>query len=304
VIKYPPYKVAAAGPDQYGNLYADIPIDEDRYIKAVQTRTSDAQSRKVVHHALAYAVDDPDAVEASGDDSQGVDGGQFLVEYASGKNAEVYPDDSGVYLQKGKKAMVSYHLHSIGEETMAGIELAVQLYPKGYTPKHIRWSKQLAQPTADIDIPGGTVARIDGYVMMHKPARIISFQPHMHIRGKRQCLELIYPTSGSNLKTEIVSCANFNYNWHLNYSYSDEAAPIIPAGTILHTISWHDNSTANRSNPDPRNWVGDGQRTIDEMGFAWIGWFDLTDDEYKAELDARKAKAGARSTQQQQQQQQ
>ena len=301
VVKYPAHKVAAAGPDMYGNLYADIPIDEDRYIKAIQTRAADAQSRKVVHHALSYAVDDPN-VEASGDDSQGVDGGQFLVEYASGKNAEVYPEDSGVYLQKGKKAMVSYHLHSIGEETMAGIELGVQLYPKGYTPKHIRWSKQLAQSTADIDIPAGTVARIDGYVMMHKAARIISFQPHMHIRGKRQCLELIYPTSGSALKTEIVSCANFNYNWHLNYSYADEAAPIVPAGTILHTISWHDNSVANRYNPDPKNWVGDGQRTIDEMGFAWIGWYDLTADEYKQELEARKAKTGARTTQQQQQQ--
>lgn len=298
VIKYPPRKVPVAGPDLYGNLYADIPIDQDRYIKAIQTRAADPQSRKVVHHALSYAVDDPD-VEVSGDDSQGVDGGQFLVEYASGKNAEVYPEDSGVYLQQGKKAMVSYHLHSIGEETMAGIELGVQLYPKGYVPKHVRWSKQLAQSTAGIDIPAGTVARIDGYVMMHKAARIISFQPHMHIRGKRQCLELIYPTSGSSMKSEIVSCADFDYNWHLNYSYADAAAPIVPAGTILHTISWHDNSTANRSNPDPKNWVGDGQRTIDEMGFAWIGWYDLSDDEYKQEVEARKA-SGVRTTQQQQ----
>ena len=125
----------------------------------------------------------------------GVDGGQFLVEYASGKNAEVYPDDAGVLLQAGKKAMVSYHLHSIGEETKAEIELGIKLYPEGYVPKHIRWSKQLAQPTAALDIPAGTVARIDGYTVLHKPARIIAFQPHMHIRGKRQCLELIYPTS-------------------------------------------------------------------------------------------------------------
>jgi hypothetical protein len=123
----------------------------------------------------------------------------------------------------------------------------------------------------------------------------------MHIRGKRQCLELIYPTSGANMKSEIVSCANFNYNWHLNYSYADDAAPIVPAGTILHTISWHDNSAANRFNPDAKNWVGDGQRTIDEMGFAWIGWYDLSDEEYKAEFEARKTKGAARSTQQQQQ---
>ena len=302
VIKFPAYTVPASGPDLFGNLYADVPITKDRYIKAIQTRAATAAARKVVHHALQYSVDDP-SVESTGDDSQGVDGGQFLVEYASGKNAEVYPEDSGVLLQAGKKAMTSYHFHSVGEESKAEIEMGVVLYPEGYVPKHIRWSKQLAQPTADLDIPAGTVARIDGYTVLHKAARILSFQPHMHIRGKRQCLELIYPTSGPSAKTEIVSCANFNYNWHLNYTYSDDAAPLVPAGTILHTISWHDNSNANKSNPDPKNWVGDGQRTIDEMGFAWIGWYDLSDEEYKSEVAARKAsqQKNVKTTQQQQQ---
>lgn len=303
VIKYPAYTVPAAGPDLFGNLYADIPIDQDRYIQAIQTRPANAASRKVIHHALSYAVDAPDQ-QVSGDDSTGVDGGQFLVEYASGKNAEVYPADTGVLLQAGKKAMVSYHLHSVGEETKAELELGIKLYPKGYVPKHIRWSKQLAQPTADLDIPAGTVARVDGYTFLHKPARIIAFQPHMHIRGKRQCLELIYPTAGAAAKTEIVSCANFNYNWHLTYNYADDVQPLVPAGTILHTISWHDNSQANRFNPDPKNWVGDGQRTIDEMGFAWIGWYELSDDEYKAALAERKAQQQKPATTQQQQQQQ
>lgn len=302
VVKFPAYKVPAAGPDLYGNLYADIPISKDRYIQAVQTRAATPGSRKVVHHALTYAVDSDDK-DVSGDDSAGVDGGDFLVEYASGKNAEVYTGDSGVLLQAGKKAMVTYHLHSVGEETDAMIEVAMKLFPEGYVPKHIRWSKQLAQPTSDIDIPGGTVARIDGYVVMHKAARILSFQPHMHIRGKRQCLELIYPTGGASAKTEMISCTNFSYNWHLNYTYNDDAAPLIPAGTMLHVITWHDNSPSNRANPDPKNWVGDGQRTIDEMGFAWIGWYDMTDEEYKAELETRKAERAkkANTTQQQQQ---
>ena len=304
VVKFPAYKVPVAGPDLYGNLYADIPIAKDRYIQAIQTRAATPGSRKVVHHALTYAVDSDDK-DVSGDDSASVDGGDFLVEYASGKNAEVYTGDSGVLLQAGKKAMVSYHLHSTGEETDAMIEVAMKLFPEGYVPKHIRWSKQLAQATAEIDIPGGAVARIDGYVVMHKAARILSFQPHMHIRGKRQCLELIYPTGGSSAKTEMISCSNFSYNWHLNYSYSDDAAPLIPAGTVLHVITWHDNSQANKVNPDPKNWVGDGQRTIDEMGFAWIGWYDMTDEEYKTELDARKADRlkKVNTTQQQQGQQ-
>jgi hypothetical protein len=45
--------------------------------------------------------------------------------------------------------------------------------------------------------------------------------------------------------------------------------------------SWLDNSATNRGNIDPNNWVGDGQRTIDEMAFAWIGFYDLEDEEYE-----------------------
>ena len=294
VIKFPTYVVPAARPDLYGELLADIPIDEDRYIKAIQTRSATRASHKVVHHALSYSVDRT----AEG---MNADGGQFLVEYASGKNAEVYPEGSGVLLKKGQQARLSYHMHSLGEETKAEVELGMVLYPKGYVPNHIRWSRQLAQPTTPIDIPAGTVTRSDGYTILHKPARLLAFQPHMHNLGKRQCLELIYPTSGTRTSTEIVNCANFNNNWHLTYNYADDVQPLVPAGTILHNIQWHDNTASNPRAMDPKNWVGDGQRTIDEMGFFWIGWVELTEDEYKTQLAERKA-AQQRSTAQQQQQ--
>jgi hypothetical protein len=299
VIKFPKYKVAAEGPDLYGELFAEIPIEEDRYIKAIQTRSATTESHKVVHHALSYAVNPPNP-----DGTESADGGSFLVEYAQGKNAEVYPEGSGVLLQKGQRARVSYHMHSTGEAVDAEIELGIKLYPKGYTPQYIRWSRQLAPPTTPIDIPAGTVARSDGYTILHKPARIIAFQPHMHNLGKRQCLELIYPTSGTRMASEIVNCANFNNNWHLTYNYQDDAQPLVPAGTILHNIQWHDNTPANPRALDPKNWVGDGQRTIDEMGFFWIGWVELTEEEYKTQLAERKAqqqKMFATGGQQQQQ---
>jgi hypothetical protein len=49
-------------------------------------------------------------------------------------------------------------------------------------------------------------------------------------------------------------------------------------------------------NPDARNWVGDGGRTIDEMAFAWIGWYDLTEEEYKEKLAEPKAQEQRRKT--------
>jgi hypothetical protein len=124
----------------------------------------------------------------------------------------------------------------------------------------------------------------------------------MHIRGKYQCRELIYPGNPSNvMKRETINCANWDYNWHSVYNYQDQVAPLVPAGTVIHIISWHDNSAANRSNPDPLNWVGYGDRTIDEMGFSWIGWIDLTPEEYEAELASRTAARKTTTTQQQQQ---
>jgi hypothetical protein len=295
VVKFPKFLVPAESPDLYGDLFADIPIAEDRYIKAIQTRSATADSHKVVHHALSYTVP-PDAIE--GDMS--TVGGQFLVEYASGKNAEVYPDGSGVLLKAGEKARVSYHTHSYGENTNMEIELGMVLYPKGYVPKKIRWSKQLAQPTTPLDIPPNTVARSDGYVYLHKPARIIAFQPHLHLLGVKQCLELIYPTEGASAKTEVVNCINFNNSWHISYNYADDIQPIVPAGTVLHNIQWHDNTTANPRASDPRNWVGNGNRTVDEMGFFWLGWVELTEEEYREALAERKARISSQTSQQQQ----
>ena len=166
----------------------------------------------------------------------------------------------------------------------------------------------MAGNTEDIDIPPGEPnARVDGYNILQKPTRITAFQPHMHNRGKRQCLEAIYPPSSSDIwpvhrsedraRSEIISCADWRFNWHLSYTYEDDVAPLLPAGTVLHVTSWYDNSPANKDNPDPSAWIGFGQRTIDEMGFSFLTVNTMTEDEYQAAVRERLA-ARKRSSQQ------
>ena len=58
---------------------------------------------------------------------------------------------------------------------------------------------------------------------------------------------------------------------------------------MLHVTSWHDNSQANKWASDPRNWVGWGNRSTDDMALAHMNWYELTDEEYEAELDKRLA---------------
>jgi hypothetical protein len=280
IITSPKHVVPAEASDWWGSYYVDTGLKEDRYIKAIETKPGKTE---VVHHLLTYAVDADASGDSNGDDS--ADGGDFLNEFAVGKNGDLFPEGTGRLLKAGSKIKFDFHYHSVGREIADQSQLGIVLYPKGYVPKHVVYSKQLGQPTEPLDIPGGsTYVRSDGYTRFNKPGRLTAFQPHMHTRGKRQCIELIYPDN----KTEQINCANWSFNWHLVSVYADDAAPIYPAGTILHVISWHDNSPT-KDNPDPRNWVGSGQRTIDEMGFAWITWYDMTDEEYQAEFDARKS---------------
>ena len=290
VVRYPDYLVPAEGADLFGSLYSESPLDldEPRYIKAIQTRTVDGPSRRVVHHALSFAVDpNEEVMRESGD--RGAEAAHFLVEYASGKSAEIFPEDSGVLIEPGRRLRMDYHLHSVGEDIPAKVELGFVFYPKGDEPKYRRWSKQLGQHVSDLDIPPGKVVRTDGYTYFHNAARITAYQPHMHALGTYQCLELIYPSAGTPAKTEIVNCAYWDYNWHMIYNYEDDVAPIVPAGTVAHVLSWHDNTAGNRANHDASNWVGNGGRTIDEMGFSWLGWYDLSTEEYAAQLAERKS---------------
>jgi hypothetical protein len=67
-----------------------------------------------------------------------------------------------------------------------------------------------------------------------------------------------------------------------NYIYADDAAPMFPKGTMIRVTAWYDNTRANPNNPDPDQWVGFGDRTVDEMGHAWMNVTYVSDADYAA----------------------
>jgi hypothetical protein len=123
------------------------------------------------------------------------------------------------------------------------------------------------------------------FYVMQAPARLENFQPHMHMRGKSMSMEAVYPDG----RKEVLSAVNnFQWNWHVNYIYADHVAPLLPKGTVLVFTAWHDNTAANRNNPDPKQWVGWGDRTVDEMAHAWVDVTYLEQDEFEKLVAERK----------------
>jgi hypothetical protein len=269
------YTVKPANSDWWGNFVADSGLTEDRYIKAVETKPSPGGGIRIVHHAVTSLVYD-DRPE-----------GGTLNEYAVGKNGDVYPEGSGKLIKAGARIRFNMHYHAIGETITDRTAVAFVFYPKGYVPKHVMLTL-LTPNNDDLDIPAGADnVRSDAYFKLEKPARLTGYQPHMHNRGKAQCLEAIYP----NMTVEQLSCVNrYNFGWQIVYNYADDVTPLLPAGTIIHTTTWHDNSSKNPFNPDARNWVGFGNRTTDDMARAWLNFYYLSDEEFKDETAARSAK--------------
>jgi hypothetical protein len=280
-----PYRLKANGQDEYYDIDIDPGFKEDVYIQAVETKPD--MGFKVVHHATTNLIEDPE------DDPVGL----FLNEYAVGKNADIFPENSGRLIRAGSKVHFNLHLHPNGEVTPVSISLGLKLFSKGVVPKYVTFTQHMGD-VADLDLPAGQITRSDGYFRLPKPAMLSAFQPHFHTRGKAQCMEAIYPDVRADsarpgpARSETLSCvSNYQFGWSITYPYAEDVAPLLPAGTVIHVTTWHDNTDNNKFNPNPKNWVGYGQRTIDEMSFAWVSLYYLDEADYQQRVQARNLQA-------------
>jgi hypothetical protein len=288
VLKSDDYTMPAHAQDAWFKPLTAIPISEPRWVRAVEIRPGTAAGRKIIHHVLArLEQDEPGAREEEANAGPGL-----LMEWAIGKNYDVYREGAGKLLLPGAHIWWELHLHAVGEQIRDHAELGVYLYPKGQEPKHrtrlmIYNATAVGNGGAILDIAPNSISETEGFHTLPQAARLENFQPHMHLRGKAMEMEAILP-DGRRQTLSFVD--HFNFNWMTNYIYADDAAPVLPKGTVLHIKAWHDNTAANKNNPDPNQWVGWGDRTVDEMAHAWVNVTYLTDEEYKQWQEQHKAK--------------
>ena len=307
VVKSGDQTMPALHQDEWWRPLVDIPLTEPRWARMVEIRPSNLAGRKILHHSVAYLVlnNDPESVNvgtANGplpsDVEDLVNRRPMLMEWAIGKGYDRYMDGTGKLLVPGEKVAWDQHIHAAGEEITSGSELGIWLYPKGQEPKkrsYLIGFTGLKNGPRSLDIPPNQVSHTEGFTVLKENTIITNFQPHFHLRGKAMQVEAILPNGG----TQVISyVSDFNFNWMTNYIYAEDAAPAFPKGTIIHVTAWYDNTKNNKSNPDPDQWVGWGDRTVDEMAHAWMNVVYLSDAEYQEWVATHRPKATATQNQQ------
>jgi hypothetical protein len=250
------FAVPAEGAVRY--MYFTVPTNfkEDRYIQALEARAGDLS---VVHHIVIY-VREPGSQQAKrGDIGAGLLGG-----LSPGMTPFRAEPGQAKLIKAGSNLVFQMHYTPNGTATrdrsMVGLIFAKQPVNKVITTT-AAWEARFVIPA------NAQNHEVKASYVFEEDAEIISFMPHMHLRGRDFLYRATYPDGRSEV---LLSIPRYDFNWQVYY-YPKKPL-LMPKGTKIETIAHYDNSTRNPVNPDPSRDVRFGEQTWEEM---MNGFFDI-----------------------------
>ncbi len=253
------FEVPAEMPER-GIPYQRIPVEtnftEDKYVVRAEAR---AGALPVVHHIVIFIVP-PGADFAPGRGQAPV-----LCGTAPGDMPLILPPGSAKKIPAGSKLIFEMHYtpNGVAMKDRSSVGLVFAKEP----PKKNVYS--IANGNPRFAIPAGADShQVESSFTCPSNAEILSFMPHMHLRGKDFMYEAIYP---DGKKETLLSVPRYNFNWQSVYRLEQPLK--VPEGTKIHCVAHFDNSEKNLNNPDPTKTVYWGDQTWQEM---MIGWMDAS----------------------------
>ena len=272
------YSVPPDGVVPYKYFVVPTGFTEDRYVQAAEIKPG---NRSVVHHVIV-TVREPEegqlpsageirttqgSPQEEGEVRRGRNPDSMLVGMAPGMPPLTLQPGRAKLVKKGSVLIFQLHYTTNGEaaKDRTGVGL---IFAKGAVEKRVittgAFARELAIP------PGDASYETKASFTFKEDSHILSFMPHMHVRGKDFEYRLVYPDGTSRI---VLSVPRYDFNWQLSYWLKMPLAA--PKGSRLECTAHFDNSTGNKYNPDPTKLVRWGPQTWEEM---MIGWFDYTLD--------------------------
>ena len=293
IVSSPTVEVPGESPDWWGAIgESTTGLTEDRYVSALEykevTESREGPRRNtvgglfVVHHAVMNVV----APDAEAGDGAPRRGGWPVHEV--GRNADFFDPKAGRLMKADTTLNFdNVHVHSNGAHTRARLDIGFKFHPRGYEPT-LQMRSMAFGNGVDLDIePMDPDQTMEAYFTLPNNAKISIYEPHMHAPGVRMCLDAIV-----GITVQTLNCAGYDHSWVRVYTYEDDAAPLLPKGTILRLTGYFNNSPSNPNVSDPRNWSGGGNRSVDQMFINLSRGVYLTDEEFQAAMAERRAALG------------
>ncbi len=247
------FHVPAAGVLDYQQFTVDPGFKEDVWVQAAECRPG---NRAVVHHILVY-------IQLPGRPIYERDGtAHVLSGWAPGDMPTLYPPGTAKRIPAGAKLVFEVHYTPNGtpqtDRSTVGVIFAKQP-PERPAEMNVLANIRVRIPPRAADHEGQVV------YTFRDDALILSFMPHMHLRGVSAKYVATYPDG----RTEtLLSVPDYDFNWQSVFRFKEPLR--VPKGTKLIWIGRWDNSADNPRNPDATKEVRYGLQTWDEMQNGWM----------------------------------
>jgi tetratricopeptide (TPR) repeat protein/mono/diheme cytochrome c family protein len=268
-----PYLLPAKGTDQYWNFIFRSPVNQTRWLKAMEIRPGD---KHLVHHANVLVDRMQSARQQESSPGAGFAGMEIKIEseafdpdshflfWKPGTVPYTEPEGMALRLDAGTDLVLNIHLQPSGKPEW--IQPTLGLY---FTDRPATRFPMLLQLENDqkLDIPPGEKNFIvtDEFTLP-SDAALLAIYPHAHYVGRNLEAFAKFP---DGTKKSLIHIPQWNLNWQAVYRY---ASPVkLPAGTVISMRYSYDNSDENALNPnDPPKRVVGGNSSTDEMAHLWL----------------------------------
>jgi Tfp pilus assembly protein PilF len=268
-----PFVLPPQGTDTYWNFIFRLPIQQTKWVKAIEIRPGD---KRYVHHAniLVDRAEESRTREAEPGagfggmeirvESQVFDPDSHLLFWKPGTIPYVEPEGMALRLDKGTDLVLNTHLQPSGKPEV--IQPSIGIYFTSHPATKVPMLLQL-ENDLKLDIPAG---RKDFLVTDHFTLPIdvdlMALYPHAHYLGRDMQAEAMLPDGSTET---LIHIPEWNLNWQAVYRY---AQPVrLPKGTTVSLRYTYDNSDENPMNPNhPPVRVQGGNRSTDEMCHLWL----------------------------------
>jgi Flp pilus assembly protein TadD len=268
-----PFILPPQGTDTYWNFIFRVPIQETKWVKAVEIRPGD---KRYVHHANILVDRAATSRKRESEPGAGFGGMEIRIEsqvfdpdshllfWKPGTIPYVEPEGMALRLDKGTDLVLNTHLQPSGKDEV--IQPSIGLYFTDHPATKIPMLLQLENDLKLNIPPGEKNFLVTDDFTLPVDVDLIAIYPHAHYLGKDMQALAILP---DGTQKTLIHIPQWNLNWQAVYRY---AAPVLlPKGTTVSLRYTYDNSDENPMNPNhPAIRVKGGNRSSDEMCHLWL----------------------------------
>ncbi|HXG48036.1 MAG TPA: hypothetical protein VNO52_10465 [Methylomirabilota bacterium] len=259
-----PYQLGPEGPDVYRNFVLPVPLDRNRWVRAVEFKPGNPRS---VHHAFIRVDEEGHARKLDGQDGQPgfhkmlrtarMPGGQFLT-WNPGRPPVVAPPGLAWGLRTNSDLVIELHLNRTGKSE--SVQPSIGIYFTDEPPTNTCYTFKLGSYNLDFP-PGATNEIVHDSFKLPVDVELLAVYPHAHFLAREVQAHAVRPDGSIE---RLIWIKRWDFNWQGDYRYREPVR--LPKGSVVHLWFTYDNSTNNPVNPHhPPQRVTYGEQSTDEM---------------------------------------